>query len=224
MLGGRVVRLRAALSIAFRSANAFIKGVEGRLCQGPSAPAVPNGGTHYRRAYRREGVSHGSRTVCRNGFGPRGTREVVRLVRPSADPLRPPTDFDEVVDWFEQVSYQLVLLEDHPLGDVRVALQQFEHAVREHQRTFETRLGLSSSPSRELSEGKAILSSDHAWFVISLEQLEWFYRIVEGEDHGGHRQALGQYGRVLAEALRRHRRDERAYLAGTSEPTDGAPL
>jgi len=50
--------------------------------------------------------------------------------------------------------------------------------------------------------------------VTSIEQLWWFYRVVEGEDHGGHRQALGQYGRILAEALRRHRAEERAFAAG----------
>jgi hypothetical protein len=39
--------------------------------------------------------------------------------------------------------------------------------------------------------------------------LRGLLRIVERDDHGGNRQALGQYGRILAEALKEHRALER---------------
>lgn len=143
--------------------------------------------------------------------------------RPRADPRSPPSDFDELVDWFERVSCQLVLLEAVPLRDLEGAVRRFEREVRAHLRAFDPPLDRPSAPSPAHAEVRAILRSDHAWFLTSLEQLDWFYRIVEGDDHGGHRQALGQYGRIFAEALQRHRRDERSYLAGPAELSTGAP-
>jgi hypothetical protein len=125
---------------------------------------------------------------------------------------KPPADFDELVDWFDRISTDLVLLEEYPLREVRAAGREFESGVRVHVAQFEPRLGPRAALPKEIADARAILRSDHAWFSVSLEQLEWFYGIVEHEDLGGHRQALGQYGRVVAEALRRHRSEERAYL------------
>lgn len=114
-----------------------------------------------------------------------------------------------MIDWFERFSYELVLLETFSLDEIRAALDAFEREVRAH---------LDGSPlddrrpiaDRGPAERARILASDHAWFRTSLDQLEWFYAVVARDDHGGNRQALGQYGRVFAEALRRHRSDERA--------------
>jgi hypothetical protein len=122
-------------------------------------------------------------------------------------------EFDDAVERFERKSCELVLLEERSLGDVQIDIREFEQRVREHVRTFEIPAAPVAPSPPELSESQRILVSDHAWFTISVEQLDWFLAIVEREDHGGHRQALGQYGRVFAEALRRHRNDERAYLA-----------
>ncbi|MGA7923635.1 MAG: hypothetical protein WCA77_06635 [Thermoplasmata archaeon] len=52
------------------------------------------------------------------------------------------------------------------------------------------------------------LEGEHRIFVTSIEQLEWFFQIVQDEDHGGNRQALGQYWKLLLEALQRHLDDE----------------
>ena len=142
---------------------------------------------------------------------------------PPVGPRLPPSELDEMVDLLEHISSALVLLDERPLSEVHAAIRDFGLAVQEHVRTLEPFASPPGPPSSALSEARAILRSDHAWFLGSLEQLEWFYRIVEGEDHGGHRQALGQYGRVLAEALRRHRRDERAYFAAVAEPLARVP-
>lgn len=135
---------------------------------------------------------------------------------PTVDIRKPPQSFDDLVDWLEGWSYRLVLLEEYPLPDLRAAVATTTRAVRAHRADFEVRIaavvtGAGSSPLTQ------VVRSDHEWFELSIEQLGWFLRVVEGEDHGGHRQALGQFGRVLAEALRRHRRDERALLS-TNDP------
>lgn len=133
--------------------------------------------------------------------------------RPEVDIRAPPSAFDPIVDWLEAWSYRLVLLEEYPLSDVRAALEVVAKAVREHRASTEGWL----APLRDSDEATArivrVLLSDHEWFETSLEQFDWFFRVVEREDHGGHRQALGQYGRVFAESLRRHRRDERSLKA-----------
>lgn len=134
------------------------------------------------------------------------------IPRPTVDIAHPPPGFDDVVDWFEQVSYGLVLLEEYPLPDVRAATESLKGAVRTHIRGTRLPTPFRASPVTPIAQERVLLESDHIWFGTSLDQLDWFYRIVEREDHGGHRQALGQYGRVLAESLRRHRTHERAYL------------
>lgn len=129
--------------------------------------------------------------------------------RPVVDLHDVPTDFDDLIDWLERWSYGLVLLEEYPVVDLRQAVKQVESAVRAHRvATDQWALPLLEGDGEAARGGKVVVS-DHIWFETSLEQLGWFFRAVENEDHGGNRQALGQYGRVLAEALRRHRSDER---------------
>jgi len=128
--------------------------------------------------------------------------------RPKVDIHSAPDDLDLLVDWFEQVSYQLVLLADWPLFEVERAVTIFAGAVNEHIRTT----SLTGADSAAEDEVGQVLAADHRWFATSIEQLGWFLGVVQREDHGGHRQALGQYGRLFAEAMRRHRADERRYL------------
>ena len=129
----------------------------------------------------------------------------------------PPEDFDAFVSWFEGVSYRLVLLEEYPLDDVRRAVLTAQRVLTAHMHGPIPEP--PGDPGVEYREAGRILRSDHTWFLVSIEQLGWFWSIVAGEDQGGHRQALGQYGRILAEAIQRHRRDERRLersLAGSS--------
>ncbi|MGA8542015.1 MAG: hypothetical protein WB947_00505 [Thermoplasmata archaeon] len=136
-------------------------------------------------------------------------------MEPPADPLEirsPPANFDALIDWFDRISTNLVLLEEYPIADLEGAIRAFEAGVRTHVQRFEGLLGPTAPESGTGAGARSILRVEHAWFAVSMEQLDWCYGIVEHEDHGGHRQALGQYGRVFAEALRRHRRDERRYF------------
>jgi hypothetical protein len=146
----------------------------------------------------------------------------VPFPRPTVDLRAPPRQFDEKVEWLEQWSYGLVLLEEYPLADLRAAIVEIERAVRAHRVTADRWVLPLRNSDEETARGAKVVLSDHAWFETSLEQFWWFFRVVEKEDHGGHRQALGQYGRVLAEALRRHLDDERRLEQG-SLALDGRP-
>jgi len=150
----------------------------------------------------------------------------VPFPRPYVDIHRPPKEFDALVDWFELVSSNLVLLEEYSITDIRSALETLTGAIDAHRR--EASLDPPDPPfeASEHADLAQLLSVDHEWFRISVEQLYWCFAVVEREDHGGNRQALGQYGRVLAESLRRHRSDERRFLAERSvnRPADPSPL
>ncbi|HTT73624.1 MAG TPA: hypothetical protein VMG99_05695 [Thermoplasmata archaeon] len=135
----------------------------------------------------------------------------------AAPPLPPPPPgFDEAVDWLESWSLRLVLLEAYALDDLRAAVGAARSILAAHMQTEVPDPGPSAPRAqRELA---ARLRSDHAWFLGSIDQLGGLFAVVDAEDHGGHRQALGQYGRILAEAVRRHRRDERRFAAGGAPP------
>jgi len=128
--------------------------------------------------------------------------------RPQVDLHSPPPEFEAEVDWLERWSYGLVLLEEYPIPDLREAVAEVESSVRSHRATADPWVLPLLGGDEETARGARVVLSDHAWFETSLDQFWWFFRVVEREDHGGHRQALGQYGRVLAEALRRHLADE----------------
>ncbi len=126
------------------------------------------------------------------------------------DARAPPPGFDAFVDWFERVSDRLVLLETYPLDDLRTWVGAVGERVRRHARPEDPLLASLCLGLPGLASRAELLIADHAWFQTSTEQLAWFLAVVEREDHGGHRQALGQYGRVYAESLRHHRDRERA--------------
>jgi hypothetical protein len=126
-----------------------------------------------------------------------------------------------LVRWLGTVCDGLVL------GEL-ISTDELERAVRQVRTTVTLHMEseLPQSPEgdpatdgrgKELSE---ILQSDHRWFVLSLDEFDALLGVVLGDDHGGHRQALGQYGRLLAAALTRHRRDELEY----ERLMDGRPL
>lgn len=129
-------------------------------------------------------------------------------VLPLSAAAAPPGDLGEITEWFESLSYGLVLLEPYPLDDLRHAVRAYHRSMVRHvaARGEEPALRADLTPPWDVLE--RVVESDHHRFETSFEQLGWFLRVVEGEDHGGHRQALGQYGRLVAEAVRRHLLDE----------------
>lgn len=121
----------------------------------------------------------------------------------------PPTELDPLVDWFDRFSTRLVLLDEIPLARVREAVAAMVAGITTHRAG-----GGPSEPSeRARSSGLAALRrtlrADHEQLAASVRELGWLLGIVERDDHGGNRQALGQYGRLVCEALRRHRAEER---------------
>ncbi len=140
-------------------------------------------------------------------------------VRPAETSLRTdgPTDLDALLDRFDRLSFGLVRLEAYSLEEIRRAVDDLAEAVEVHAaRAGPSALARHGSPLSE-DRPRSPLGLEHDRFRTSVEQLRWFLAIVEREDHGGHRQALGQYGRVLVEALRRHRSDERRSERRTSD-------
>jgi hypothetical protein len=135
----------------------------------------------------------------------------------------PTTELDGLVTWFEDMADGLVLLEPYPLVTVRGAVTAVTAGIGRH---LDEPLAMAGGTTREVREWNhlaQILDRDHAWFRTSLEQLAWFLEVVEREDHGGHRQAIGQYGRLLCESFRRHRELERLLATPRGEPTRPGP-
>ncbi|HEV2316833.1 MAG TPA: hypothetical protein VGV89_04580 [Thermoplasmata archaeon] len=77
----------------------------------------------------------------------------------------------------------------------------------------------SGRPSRSLER-------DHEIFATSVGELRGLLEIVRRDPHGGNRQALGQYWKIVLEALDRHLREERVLLhwAPLSAAVDPDPL
>lgn len=122
---------------------------------------------------------------------------------------------EEDVDRFESMSTGLVLLEPYPLAEVRRRIGELQREVRAHSAAAEARLDERARPDEPPGPSLVkLVRSDHRWFEMSFEQIDWFLQIAERDGHGGNRQALGQYGRLLAEAVRRHLEDERRLDAG----------
>ena len=142
---------------------------------------------------------------------------------PPVDLTAPPVDLDRLLDGFDTFSSRLVLLEEYSIEEVRAALDALRGPVLRH-----CHAGWEEEETRArnvpgAAELLRILRADHERFSTSIGQLDWFCAILARENHGGHRQALGQYGRVLVESFRRHRADEDAFLGRTADPARGAP-
>jgi len=116
---------------------------------------------------------------------------------------------DDAVEQFGQFSASLVRLEPHSLEDVRRIVDGFASLVEGHLREApQPPPGASRGVGRwSLSDER--LHQEHDRFLSSIGQLREILAVVEADDHGGHRQALGQYGQIFVEALRVHRAEER---------------
>lgn len=130
------------------------------------------------------------------------------MAAPTAGRPRPFGGLDETLEWFDRFSLSLVRLEPFSLDEVRRSVERFGDAVNDH-------LVASRATSRRPAtgpggSGSERLELEHERFRASIAELNELLAVVERDDHGGHRQALGQYGRIFAEALRVHRGEELA--------------
>ncbi|MHB1435707.1 MAG: hypothetical protein ACYCPN_06645 [Thermoplasmata archaeon] len=101
----------------------------------------------------------------------------------------PPRSLPELIPWFEAFSRELVRLSDPSVDEIRAGIDALETALR---------VELPFPPPSGAGKCDADLWDE------SLVQLRWLLGIVEQDDHGGNRQALGQYGLLVAESLREH--------------------
>lgn len=131
----------------------------------------------------------------------------------------PPVELDRLIDRFDAFCDHLVLLEEYSLAQIRTALETIRGPVELHCRAGWEGVEERARDVPGAPELYQRLTADHARFDDSLGQLDWYCAILARENHGGHRQALGQYGRVLAESFRRHREEEREFLRRTTDPS-----
>lgn len=137
----------------------------------------------------------------------------------SATPLAPSSGIGRAAEWLESLGRSLVLLEGPAIGQLRTELEVFDRILRDH---IAGAQGGSERTSRAPTATRRALVSDHERFETSLDQLWGLVRIVEHDGHGGNRQALGQYARIFAEALERHRELENG-PAGLPDATRPRP-
>jgi hypothetical protein len=134
----------------------------------------------------------------------------------------PPVGFDPLILWLDEFGRHLVLLDELSLSSIQAAVRVGRRRIVDHLHSDDP-AGFIRASTPRIQELMEIVRSDHRWFDSSLEELAGLLRIVEGEDQEGHRQALGQYLRILASALARHRRDE-VELAGPRPAPQTRPL
>ncbi len=117
-----------------------------------------------------------------------GTEEIPAKSGPAS-----PSEALAAVRAFDQFSRELVLLADYRLEEVERTVRGFQRSVREQLDRLATPGGAAAVPAMDAGE--------RARFREAVDELDWFLGILRRDDHGGHRQALGQYGRLLCEAL-----------------------
>lgn len=115
---------------------------------------------------------------------------------------------EQVAERQRPLAEGLVLLQDISQPRLVEEVEALHRSLGEgHAQAVEGLLSASAAPTHAQR-----LREEHARFLTSVEQLRWFLAVVQREDHGGHRQALGQYWKVLLEALGRHTAEELTLL------------
>jgi hypothetical protein len=129
------------------------------------------------------------------------------------------TDVGDIARRQAELAERLVRLEDVPLPELDREVRLLRRSLLfEHSRGTEPWLRDMERQAPAQAHRVDRLRSDHRIFRSSMEQLEWFRSIVEAEDHGGNRQALGQYWKILIESILRHLEEEWDLASGGAEP------
>jgi hypothetical protein len=127
----------------------------------------------------------------------------------------------ELIDRLDASSVRLVLLHEQALDTVARESEALREAVREHRRAFD---GGTLPLTNVTQVRRRRLALEHDWFESSFEEFSALLDVVRSNDHGGNRQALGQYGKLLAEAVRLHLREEGLLRPPLTEnPTPPSP-
>ncbi len=109
----------------------------------------------------------------------------------------------------------LVLLHAIAATTLERSVAKLETVLKEHQTAFGAWTSHRRFPGPDARVAD-LVRGDHGTFFSSIDQLHWLLGIVRRDDHGGNRQALGQYWRVLLEAMGRHSDDERTLVNGSA--------
>ncbi len=132
--------------------------------------------------------------------------EGISALRSTPDVLR------ELLPSSRRLAERLVLLEEVPAAEILAGVDRVQRALEEHAERADPLLAALDGhrlPGRVPPE---LLRDEHRIYPESVRQLRWFLDIVLRDDHGGNRQALGQFWTLLSESLHHHLEDEGAYL------------
>lgn len=155
-----------------------------------------------------------------------GRPEALAPTHPAGDRRGPDADpaLWRVLSEQQEIADRLVGLEPIPLEALTGEIERLATCLLiEHPQ--KVRPFLRGGSERATSPGLArMLEREHRWFGESIGGLRELARILSVDDHGGHRQALGQYWRLVVESARRHLNDEVATSdAGpTGSPAGGS--
>ena len=122
----------------------------------------------------------------------------------------------------EALAEDLVRLEVFSLAVLREETLALRGAVGEGHGSLMKLAWNSPEPGVLDAKAAAQLESDHARYPTSLDQLEWSLAVVAREIHGGHRQALGQYWKILLESVVTHLTEESRLLRSTLQVSTGS--
>jgi hypothetical protein len=135
-------------------------------------------------------------------------------VLPAAEAIR---ELQGIARAQQPIAEGLVLLREFPELVLARAIEDLRVGVtRNHPRAAEPMLHRSERDGSLEAEKGRQLRREHAMFESSFFELDHYRERAKVDPHGGNRQALGQYWRLVLEALERHLADELP-LAGRGE-------
>ncbi len=123
-------------------------------------------------------------------------------------PMRESDPAAQCLERWSSFPEDLVLLRESSIARIEAAESDWREGWGRHVRASERLLDSLPADHRAGTTDAQTLRREHGALVGSLDELSALVEIVRHDGHGGNRQALGQYWRLLREALERHIRDE----------------